>query len=152
MQDSIYQMIFSQEYADFPVHQIHYMFVKLPALWKIQPDYKGGYWILDGEDKKGQIFVNSQNAEYVDYIKWFLENGQLLYLDEYREYWYPYKRRIYLNGSVAYSVYFDMYGQKIYEVNESNGVVTWFKHGRVSKIYPSLNEFEKDLRSKYGYL
>ena len=107
---------------------------------------------MDGEDKKGQIFVNSQNAEYVDYIKWFLENGQLLYLDEYREYGYPYKRRIYLNGSVAYSVYFDMYGQKIYEVNESNGVVTWFKHGRVSKIYPSLNEFEKDLRSKYGYL
>ncbi len=120
---------------------IFYVFIDLPEFWEVRPDGLNGA-VYNRNEKVAMIyFKNPIDLRLVDRVEWLSPTEEIYKIDYYGDYGYVYCTAHLEDGKIVTRSYFSPEHEEKILLNYSNGVVTLFDKGQVSKIFPSEEEF-----------
>lgn len=122
---------------------IFYVFLDLPEFWEVRADGLNGA-IYNKDEKVAMIYFKAPiDLRFVDRVEWLNETKDVYKIDYYGDFGYAYCQACMENGQVVTKSYFSPQYEERILLNYSNGVVTVFDGGKISKLFSSEDEFMK---------
>ena len=123
---------------------LYYVFIDVPEFWEIQAHGTNGAVIYQGKKKAIIYFRHPIVARLVQRVEWQTEKGHVYKIDYYNRYGWVYCSAFTNDaGMVISKSYYNSQREELIHVNLSNGVVSLFENGKVTKLYHNVTEFEE---------
>ncbi len=128
---------------------VFYVFMDLPEFWEVRPDGLNGA-IYNKNEKVAMIyFKNPIELRYVERVEWLSVTKEVFKIDYYGDFGYAYCTAYFHEGKMVSKSYFSPEHEEKLQLNLSNGVVTLYDKGKVSKLFHSEEEFVEYYNLKY---
>ena len=121
--------------------ELFYVFLEVPRYWEIRAE---GIWgaVYNKNEKKAMIYFKEPiDLRMVERVEWISGNDEIYKIDYYGEYGYVYCTVFLDEGKIVSKSYYNKNHEEKLQKNISNGVVTTYNQGCISKIFHSEEEF-----------
>lgn len=144
---SIYEYYLKRHEDAKQVEQdLYYAFIETPPFWEVQAKDGDGVVIYQGKIKAMIYFRYPYEKRLVQRVEWLSETGVVYKIDYYNRYGWVYCTAFANDeGDIISKSYYNSKRQELINVNVGNGRVLTYENGQVSKIYHTIEDFEKDM-------
>lgn len=126
---------------------LFYVFIELPEFWEVRAEGLYGA-VYNKNEKQAMIYFKDPiDLRLVERVEWLNASKEVYKIDYYGNYGYAYCKAYLDEGKIVSKSYFSKAYEEKIQVNLSNGVVTVYDRGQVSRIYHSEEEFVEYYKS-----
>lgn len=130
--------------------ELFYVFLDLPKFWEVRNEGMLGA-IYNKNKKIATVYFNNPiDLRMVERVEWLSDCHEVYKIDYYGNYGFVYCTAFFDEGKMVSKSYYNEAHEEKIQINLSNGVVTLYNQGCISKIFHSEEEFVEYYKEMVG--